>query len=128
MDDEVIAFGKRFHYHGNMKDGSIVRVLAALAQETRLGIFRLLVQAGDEGISAGMLAERLGVANATLSFHLKELANSGLIGARQESRHIYYSANYAAMNALLQYLTENCCQGVQCLSPPPCCEPEKEPR
>lgn len=128
MHAAEIAFFKRFYYHRNMKAGSIVRALAALAQETRLGIFRLLVQAGDEGISAGVLAERLGVANATLSFHLKELANSGLIGARQESRHIYYSANYAAMNTLLQYLTENCCQGVPCLPEVPCCEPEKEPR
>ncbi len=105
-----------------------VRSLGALAQETRLSVFRLLVQAGTAGLAAGALAERLGVANATLSFHFKELAHAGLICSRQEGRYIYYSANYAAMNDLLQFLTENCCQGVQCLSPAPCCEPAKESR
>lgn len=93
-----------------------------------MSVFRLLVQAGQAGIAAGMLAEHLGVANATLSFHLKELTHAGLIRARQESRHIYYSANYSAMNALLQYLTENCCRGVPCVAEVSCCEPEKEER
>lgn len=105
-----------------------VRSLGALAQETRLSVFRLLVQAGTAGLAAGALAERLGVANATLSFHFKELTHAGLIRSRQEGRYIYYSANYAAMNDLLQFLTENCCKGVQCLSPEPCCEPERESR
>ena len=97
-----------------MEAKDIVRALAALAQETRLAAFRALVQAGETGVSAGALAAQLGVPNATLSFHLKELTNAGLITARQESRHIYYSASYAAMNGLLQYLTDNCCGGQSC--------------
>lgn len=85
--------------------------LAALAQETRLAIFRTLVQAGPEGLNPGAVGEKLGTAQATLSFHLKELKNSGLIQARQESRFIFYSADFAAMNELLAFLTENCCGG-----------------
>ncbi len=111
-----------------METNDAVRLLAALAQETRLSVFRLLVQAGGAGLAAGALAQRLGVANATLSFHFKELTHAGLISSRQEGRYIYYSANYAAMNDLLQFLTDNCCQGVPCLSEASCCEPEKEPR
>lgn len=97
-----------------MKPLDAVRLLAALAQETRLSIYRLLVQQGPEGLAAGALAESLGVANATLSFHLKELAHAGLVTPRQEGRFIYYAANYASMNALLAYLTQNCCQGAGC--------------
>lgn len=85
--------------------------LAALAQETRLAIFRTLVQAGPEGLNPGSLGERLGTAHATLSFHLKELKNAGLIQARQESRFIFYSADFNAMNELLAFLTDNCCGG-----------------
>ncbi len=85
--------------------------LAALAQETRLGIFRALVQAGPEGLNPGSLGEALGTAHATLSFHLKELKNAGLIKARQESRYIFYSTDFDAMNELLGFLTENCCGG-----------------
>lgn len=103
-----------FHNHGNMKIKDVIAALAALAQETRLAIFRALVQQGPEGLAAGALADKLGVANATLSFHLKELSHAGLIGARQEGRFIYYAANYTAMNKLLAYLTENCCQGSDC--------------
>ena len=98
-----------------METKDIVKALASLAQETRLTAFRALVQAGAGGVSAGALASQLSVPNATLSFHLKELANAGLIVARQESRHIYYSANYDAMNDLIAYLTENCCGGQTCL-------------
>jgi len=105
-----------------MEMNQAIRALAALAQETRLSAFRLLVQAGEEGVSAGTLAERLGVANATLSFHLKELSHAGLIRSRQESRHIYYSADFAAMNTLLQFLTENCCGGVPCVPEVACCD------
>ncbi len=86
-----------------------VTLISSLAQEARLGIFRKLVQAGVAGLSVGNIAEKLGIPNSTLSFHLKELSNAGLISARQESRFIYYSANYDAMNKLLAYLTENCC-------------------
>ncbi len=86
-----------------------VRALAALAQETRLGVFRLLVQQGPSGMAAGEVAAALEIAPATLSFHLKELSNAGLVVARQDGRFIYYSADFAAMNGLIEFLTENCC-------------------
>ena len=84
--------------------------LAALAQETRLALFRLLVEAGPAGLAAGVIAERLGVAPPTLSFHLKELTYAGLIRAAQQGRYVIYSADFEAMNALIGYLTENCCR------------------
>ncbi len=89
--------------------------LAALGHETRLAIFRLLVQAGPKGVSAGAIGEKLAIAPPTLSFHLAHLSRVGLIKGRQESRFIYYAANYATMDELLAYLTRNCCQGSQCL-------------
>ena len=89
--------------------------LAALGHETRLAIFRLLVQAGPEGIAAGVIGEKLKIPPATLSFHLAHLSRVRLIRGRQESRFIFYVADYAAMDALLGYLTDNCCQGGQCL-------------
>ncbi len=89
--------------------------LAALGHETRLAIFRLLVQAGPEGVNAGLIGERLGIAPATLSFHLAHLSRVGLIRGRQEGRFIYYAAEYATMDELIAYLTDNCCQGGQCL-------------
>ncbi|MEC9407049.1 MAG: metalloregulator ArsR/SmtB family transcription factor [Pseudomonadota bacterium] len=97
--------------------------LASLAQETRLAIFRTLVQAGPEGLNPGTLAERLDIAQATLSFHLKELRHADMILSRQQGRFIFYSANFEAMNGLLSFLTDNCCAetGAQCL-PPPCCD------
>ncbi|MDE1895763.1 MAG: helix-turn-helix transcriptional regulator [Rhodospirillales bacterium] len=85
--------------------------MAALAHGARLDIFRALVQAGPEGLAAGQLAERLGLPPATLSFHLKELRHAGLVSFQRESRSLIYSAEFASMNALLAYLTENCCQG-----------------
>lgn len=88
-----------------------IGALAALAQDTRLSIFRLLVQAGPDGMTVGRIGEALQVAPATLSFHLKELSRSGLLGSRQESRFIWYFANYQAMNELIGYLMENCCRG-----------------
>jgi ArsR family transcriptional regulator len=91
-----------------------VEALAALAQNTRLAIFRLLVQQGPEGVAVGEIAERLQLAGATLSFHLKELAHARLVAARQAGRFIYYSANYRTMNGLIEYLTRNCCQGATC--------------
>jgi DNA-binding transcriptional ArsR family regulator len=91
-----------------------LNALTGLAQETRLAIFRLLVEQGPEGLAAGAIAERLGLANATLSFHLKELAHAGLVTPHQAGRFIYYSANYATMNGLVAYLTENCCRGATC--------------
>ena len=91
-----------------------VEVLGALAQETRLAIFRLLVQQGPEGLAVGEIAHRLKLPGATLSFHLKELAHAQLVASRQASRFIYYSANYRTMNGLIDYLTRNCCQGANC--------------
>jgi ArsR family transcriptional regulator, arsenate/arsenite/antimonite-responsive transcriptional repressor len=88
-----------------------INALGALAQETRLDVFRLLVQAGADGLPAGQIAERLGLPSATLSFHLNQLRQAGLVTFRRESRSLIYVAEYEAMNALLSYLTENCCQG-----------------
>jgi DNA-binding transcriptional ArsR family regulator len=95
-----------------------VTALAALAQETRLSIFRLLVQAGPEGTPAGTLGEMLDVPAATMSFHLKELVRAGMASSRQEGRFIYYSADFEQMAALMTFLTQNCCQGMpqECLS------------
>lgn len=94
-----------------MDMATAVRALAALAQESRLGVFRQLVQAGGEGVAAGVLGERLGIPPATLSFHLKELARAGLVSGRAEGRYVIYTANYSAMDGLLDFLTENCCAG-----------------
>jgi DNA-binding transcriptional ArsR family regulator len=93
-----------------MKTPQVVKALGALAQDKRLSIYRLLVQRGPSGLAAGAIANRLDLAAPTLSFHLKELANAGMIAARQEGRFVYYSANYEQMNSLIGYLTENCCQ------------------
>ena len=89
--------------------------LAALAQENRLRIFRLLVEAGDEGMNATAIAEALDLAPATFSFHVAHLTRAGLVQARQESRFIFYSVSYAAMDDLIAYLAMNCCQGNACL-------------
>lgn len=98
-----------------MEPRQAVDKLAALAQETRLRIFRLLVEAGDAGLNAGAIAETLELAPATLSFHVAHLARAGLVQARQESRFIFYSVNYGAMDDLIAYLVSNCCQGGTCL-------------
>ncbi|MGI8738456.1 MAG: ArsR/SmtB family transcription factor [Gammaproteobacteria bacterium] len=94
-----------------MKSTIAVSRLAALAQGSRLAVFRLLVQKGPPGLAAGDIANQLRLAPATLSFHLKELTNAGLLKSRQEGRFIYYAPDFKAMNALLAYLTENCCAG-----------------
>ena len=97
-----------------MKADQIIRALSALAQEHRLAAYRLLVQAGESGIPAGALAEQLDVPPSSMSFHLAQLANAGLVTQRRESRSIIYSADSAAMNGVMGYLTENCCGGVPC--------------
>jgi len=94
-----------------------IQSLAALAQESRLSIFRLLIQAGPAGMAAGAIGEALDLPPATLSFHLAGLARAGLAHGRQEGRFVIYSADYAAMNALVGFLTENCCQGATCETP-----------
>lgn len=101
-----------------------IRALGALAQEHRLAAFRLLVQAGPEGMAAGALADALGVPASSMSFHLAQLSNAGLANQRRASRSIIYSADYAAMNQLLGFLTENCCNGAAC-APNADCSPAK---
>src|SRR3954447_12395704 len=92
-----------------MEKKAVLSALSALSQETRLDVFRLLVQAGPEGLSAGAIAESLGVAPNTLSFHLAQLNHAGLIVQRRESRSLIYSADYGRMNSLMGFLMENCC-------------------
>lgn len=106
---------EQFYYFDttrNMEIKTAVTALAALAQETRLSIFRLLVEAGPEGVSAGRIGETLEVPGATLSFHLKELTRAGLVSSRQEKQFIYYAANFKSMADLMTFLTKNCCQGM----------------
>jgi DNA-binding transcriptional ArsR family regulator len=97
-----------------MKMGSATRALGALSHPHRLAAFRLLVQAGPEGRPAGEIASALGVSPPALSFHLSQLANAGLVRTKHDGRFVYYSADFDAMNALLAFLTENCCGGNPC--------------
>jgi DNA-binding transcriptional ArsR family regulator len=94
-----------------MEKQDALAALAALGHETRLDVFRLLVQAGGEGLPAGALADALGVPSATLSFHLKELKSARVVSCRRDGRSLIYRADFSAMNALLAFLSENCCQG-----------------
>jgi DNA-binding transcriptional ArsR family regulator len=94
-----------------MEKSAALEALSALAQESRLDIFRLLVQAGSDGMPAGKIGEQLGLPSATLAFHLKELKNAGLVTFVRNGRSLIYAAVYPTMNELLAYLTENCCQG-----------------
>ena len=97
-----------------MNASTTVLALGALAHEARLAVFKLLVQAGPDGLAAGIIAERLQMAPPALSFHLKELTRTGLLLQRPDGRKIHYSANFSAMTDLIAHLTENCCQGVPC--------------
>ena len=97
-----------------MQAPEAVAALSALAQEHRLSLFRLLVQAGDDGMAAGAIAERMGMPNSSLSFHLAQLSRAGLIRQERRSRSLIYRADYGAMNALVSYLLENCCAGAGC--------------
>jgi DNA-binding transcriptional ArsR family regulator len=110
-----------------MESTNVISALAALAQATRLAIFRLLVQAGDAGQTAGAIAERLDVAAPTLSFHLKELANAGLVSSESQGRYVIYRANYPTMNGLIEFLTANCCSGAQCAGDSVVCAPVLTP-
>ena len=94
-----------------METNEILVALTAIAQSSRLAVFRFLVQAGEEGRPAGKIAEALDIPPSSLSFHLKELYSAGLILQRQDGRSLIYSANYPRMNAVISYLTENCCNG-----------------
>lgn len=106
-----------------MESASVVRALGALAQEHRLAAFRLLVQAGPDGLAAGTLAEALDIAPSSLSFHIAQLANAGLVSQRRAGRSIFYAADYDAMTDLMGFLTENCCGGMLCA--PAQCKPAK---
>ncbi len=94
-----------------MESSTAIDALGALAQESRLAVFRLLVEAGPDGLAASDIAETIGIPANTLSFHVKTLRSAGLVVSRQEGRFVYYSANYRQMTELLQYLTESCCRG-----------------
>jgi len=106
-----------------MEKTDAVAALAALAQENRLDVFRLLVQAGREGLAAGAVADKLGLAPNTLSFHFDRLRHAGLVTCTRQGRSLIYAARYASMNALLGYLTENCCGGAAADCAPAACTP-----
>jgi ArsR family transcriptional regulator len=97
-----------------MDTKAVLAALAALAQESRLAVFRLLIQAGPSGLAASKIAERLAIAPSSLSFHLKELSHAGLLASKQDGRFVIYTANVEAMNGLIGFLTENCCGGLPC--------------
>jgi ArsR family transcriptional regulator len=99
-----------------LREKAAVDALGALAQPNRLALFRLLVQCGETGMAAGEIAERLGLPNSSLSFHLAHLERSGLISRTRDGRSLIYRADYAAMNRLVGYLMENCCGGEGCIT------------
>jgi DNA-binding transcriptional ArsR family regulator len=101
-----------------MQEKIVLRALAALSQVNRLRVFRALVVAGQAGATPGVIGKRLKVSPATLSFHLKELVNAGLVTQERNGRNLVYRADYAAMTGLLTYMTENCCQGAACDATP----------
>lgn len=103
-----------------MGPSDAVKALGALAQETRLALFRLLVQKGPDGLPAGVIGDTLGVPASSLSFHLAHLTHAGLITQRRVGRHLLYAADFQSMNGLMAYLTENCCGGAGCA---PSCNP-----
>jgi DNA-binding transcriptional ArsR family regulator len=116
-----------------MEIAQAIKAMSALAQESRLEVFRLLITCGEEGMPAGQIAEHLEIPAATLSFHLKELNNAGLIDQHREGRSLIYQLNVEAMRALFAYLMEDCCQGRPELCQPDyaesvCCDTENKPR
>jgi len=111
-----------------MEKSDAVAALAALAQDNRLDVFRLLVQAGPEGMAAGQIAEKLGLAPNTLTFHFDRLRFAGLVTVRRDGRSMIYAARYETMNGLIGFLTENCCQGVPEACAPAPRKPAKSPR
>jgi ArsR family transcriptional regulator len=108
-----------------MQSKQAVNILSALAQESRLAVYRLLIEHAPDGLAASVIAQKLGLANATLSFHLKELSHAGLVASRQEGRFIYYSPVITAMNDLISYLTDHCCSqsGGNCTTGMAACKP-----
>jgi DNA-binding transcriptional ArsR family regulator len=110
-----------------MNEADVIRALAALAQETRLRIFRMLVVAGERGVLPGQMADELGTSPTALSFHLKELVHAGLATSERDGRHLIYRAHIAQMNGLLGFLTAHCCEGQPCGVMPVGCISEPEP-
>jgi ArsR family transcriptional regulator len=108
-----------------MKTNEVIAALSALAQESRLAVFRLLVQVGPEGMAASKIGERLSIPPSSMSFHLKELSHAQLATSRNEGRFVIYSANFSTMNTLIGFLTENCCGGDAC-SPGSACKTPAE--
>jgi ArsR family transcriptional regulator len=123
MTDAIVAWAleiiRYLLYDRTMQENDIVRALAALAQEVRLRVFRALVVAGNDGLTPGVLADQLDVAPNTLSFHLKELMHAGLISQERQGRNLVCRASFSTMIEVLAYLTENCCQGADCLTAAP---------
>ena len=110
-----------------MKNAAAVAALAALAQDSRLDVFRLLVQAGPDGLPAGQVAAKLKLAPNTLTFHFDRLRDAGLVTVRRDGRSMIYAARFDRMNALIGYLTENCCQGRAAQCAPAICKPSELP-
>ena len=111
-----------------MEKSDAISALGALAQENRLDVFRLLVQAGTDGLAAGAVADKLSLAPNTLSFHFDRLRQAGLVSCKRDGRSLIYSARFETMNRLLAYLTENCCGGVASDCTPAACTPARAPR
>ena len=125
---EASTLNLLLHLNGDMKKSEVLAALGALAQETRLDIYRRLVQAGEDGLAAGKIGEELGLPSATLAFHLKELKHAGLVTFTREGRSLIYAAIYPTMNALLAYLTENCCGRPAAVRVPACLPPRANAR
>jgi ArsR family transcriptional regulator, arsenate/arsenite/antimonite-responsive transcriptional repressor len=111
-----------------MEKSDAIAALAALAQDNRLDVYRLLVQAGPDGMAAGAVAEALDLAPNTLTFHFDRLRAAGLVTVRRDGRSMIYAAQFDAMNALLGYLTDNCCQGAPAACAPVACKPARSKR
>ncbi|SFI30020.1 DNA-binding transcriptional regulator, ArsR family [Collimonas sp. OK307] len=107
-----------------MESKNMITALAALAQESRLAVFRLLVQVGPDGMAASKIGEQLSISPSSLSFHLKELSHAQLVSSRHEGRFVIYSANFDTMNGLIGFLTENCCSGNAVCTPAAVCCPQ----
>src|SRR5450631_1321229 len=108
-----------------MRTPQVIEALGALAHEHRLAVYRLLVERGPEGLAAGAIAERIGLVPSSLTFHLQNLQRAGLITQRRLSRQLFYAVDFAVMNALVGYLTENCCNGAEACEPK--CKPARAP-
>ena len=119
----TLTVSRYFDSYQNMKKEKAIAALAALAQESRLDVFRMLVQSGPDGLPAGEIGAKLGVPSPTLSFHLNHLKHAGLVTGRRDSRSIIYSADYKAMNDLISYMMENCCRGQAEQCAPAVCKP-----